>query len=285
MNIIQYPGSKDNLSATIISYFPRHKLYVEVFGGSGAVLFNKQPSEIEVYNDLDENLAVLFRVLRDPEKSKLLYELIRMTLYSRAEFELSQTKITAHKFISDIDHALSVFLTYNLSYGGIIHHRREKDTASFGYSRTTSKAAQYRRRVNSIPETARRLEQVIIEQLDFRELIERYDSPDTLFYIDPPYIGTSRAKGTDYYRVDDLTAGMHIGLLEHMRKLQGAAIISGYSNKEYAPLEKELNWRVKEIEVRASLVGSHATRTEVLWISPKCVAEKKQLSLGLQSQF
>src|SRR5271170_963472 len=86
---ITWFGGKSRLAPTIIGYFPSHKTYVEPFGGSAAVLLAKEPSAIEVFNDIDKQLFNLFQVLRDERLFKRLRRSLELTLYSRAEFDLA----------------------------------------------------------------------------------------------------------------------------------------------------------------------------------------------------
>lgn len=81
-----YPGGKVRLSSWVISHFPRHKIYVEPFGGAAGVLLNKTPSPLEVYNDLNSDLVNFFRVLRDKEKAAELIRRLRLTPYAREEY-------------------------------------------------------------------------------------------------------------------------------------------------------------------------------------------------------
>lgn len=83
---VRYHGGKFRLASWIISHFPAHRCYVEPFGGGASVLLKKEPSEAEVYNDLDGDVVNLFRVLRHPETSRALSEACALTPYSRDEF-------------------------------------------------------------------------------------------------------------------------------------------------------------------------------------------------------
>lgn len=81
-----YPGGKVKISSWVISFFPRHKIYVEPFGGAAGVLLNKAPSPLEVYNDLNSDLVNFFRVLRDKEKAAELIRRLKLTPYAREEY-------------------------------------------------------------------------------------------------------------------------------------------------------------------------------------------------------
>lgn len=81
-----YPGGKVRISSWVTSFFPRHKIYVEPFGGAAGVLLNKAPSPLEVYNDLNSDLVTFFSVLRDKEKAAELIRRLKLTPYAREEY-------------------------------------------------------------------------------------------------------------------------------------------------------------------------------------------------------
>ena len=83
---VRWYGGKGNMVKKLLKLIPEHKIYVEVFGGGASLLFAKEPSPIEIYNDIDEGLVNFFRVLRDPEKFGKFYAKAVLTPYSRAEF-------------------------------------------------------------------------------------------------------------------------------------------------------------------------------------------------------
>lgn len=84
---ISWHGGKSRFTSKIVALFPEHRAYCEPFGGSGAVLLAKEPSRVEVYNDVDDQLVNLFRVIRDPEMCDRLQAVCERTLYARAEFK------------------------------------------------------------------------------------------------------------------------------------------------------------------------------------------------------
>lgn len=87
--LARYLGGKNRIAPWIISFFPPHKIYVEPFGGSAAVLLNKQPAWMEVYNDLYDRIVNFFEVLRDPEKSERLASLLELTPYAQTAYARS----------------------------------------------------------------------------------------------------------------------------------------------------------------------------------------------------
>lgn len=84
--VLKYPGAKNRIAPWIVSYIPRHEVYLEPFFGSGAVLFNKQPSRIETVNDIDGNIVNFFKVLRDRDNQEELIRTLKLTPYARDEY-------------------------------------------------------------------------------------------------------------------------------------------------------------------------------------------------------
>ena len=109
--IIKYPGSKWSIANWIINKFPEHHSYLELFFGSGAVLFNKSRSNIETVNDLDDNVINLFNWIKnDPEK--LAHE-IYFTPYARNIYENSNDNIPEESLANAVNFCIQI----NMGYG------------------------------------------------------------------------------------------------------------------------------------------------------------------------
>jgi len=114
---IKWYGGKSKLIKKLLPLLPKHKIYVEVFGGSGALLFAKQPSPVEVYNDIDGDLVNFFRVLQNKRQTKELQRLLTLSLYSRKE--LNRCSKT-YKEGSQTQRAYKFFITSRQAFSGII---------------------------------------------------------------------------------------------------------------------------------------------------------------------
>lgn len=172
-------GGKSKSADRIIDLLPAHTAYVEPFCGGCAVFFRKPRSRAEILNDVDNRLVTLLRVMRY-HPDELLREGGFLT-HSRQEFQdaLVQPGTT------DIQRAARFLMIIKAAFGS------KTASPAFGYS-LTQKAKFNRAAVADLVEAARvRLDGVTIENLDFEEVITRYDGPATLFYCDPPYIGTA----------------------------------------------------------------------------------------------
>lgn len=175
--LIPYFGGKTRLAKTIIEKMPEHNCYVEVFAGAAAVFFGKQPSKTEVINDLDRELITLYRAVQNhPEE---LHRQFKFALVARDEF--NRLMRAEPDTLTDIQRAGRYLYLQRTCYGGRVHQR------TFG-TITTGGPRLNLFTLEATPEEAwRRLAHALIECMDFRELIPRYDRPHTLFYLDPPY--------------------------------------------------------------------------------------------------
>jgi DNA adenine methylase len=175
--IIPYFGDKSRLAKTIISKFPKHQCYVEVFAGAANVFFAKEAQGTEVINDLDRDLVTLYRCVKHhPEE---LHRQFKYVLVSRDEFNrLAQVEPDT---LTDIQRAARYLYLQRMCYGGRSRGR------TFGTSTTGAPRLNLFTLQQLLEEAWIRLSQVMIECLDFRDLIKRYDREHTLFFLDPPY--------------------------------------------------------------------------------------------------
>ncbi|WP_302084037.1 DNA adenine methylase [Salinibaculum rarum] len=177
-NIFRYPGSKTRLAGWIASQFPPHERYVEPFGGSAAVLLHKEPSTVEILNDINSDITQFFRVLRD--RGDELADWYAATPFSRELHDTWKTKFNQGERPDDPIERAGQFVYLRTTsvngQGGFSTRRRDRDpTNAF-----QSQPAAIRRFAN-------RLQSVVVENLDYHSLIKKYDGEDAVFYFDPPY--------------------------------------------------------------------------------------------------
>ena len=235
-----------------------HKCYVEVFGGAGHVLFNKEPSPVEIYNDIDEDLVNFFRVIRDEEKFKVFREKIELIPYSRVEFEFYKS----FEPKDDVDRAIKFFVLVRQSFSS------NMGTWSYGIKKNQAKA--YFNAIQDLDRLKQRIRNVQIECKDFRDVLKRYDSEETLFYCDPPYVLRTRREKKSYRY--EMTDEDHRDLVEMLLRVKGKVMLSGYRNEIYEVLEKA-GWERRDYEVylcadNQRLRGERDKRVESLWLSP-----------------
>lgn len=266
--VLRYYGGKWNLAEWVMTFFPPHEQYVEPFGGAASVLLRKDPVKIEVYNDLDNDIVNLFRVLRAPEDSAELYRLLSLTPYARAEF-LSGYEGTD----STVERARRTIVRSLMGHGSSGASGRKT-----GFRRPCgnlfSPAADWANWREEIESFTARMSRVIIESMDAADLLPHYDSPRTLFYVDPPYPVSTRggmsAVVDAVYRHDMRTDVEHRMLAERLHTIEGMVVLSGYPCELY-DLDLYADWQRHERKHRAD---AQLERTEVVWLNPACVAAR-----------
>ncbi len=263
--VMKYHGAKWALSSWVLDHFPAHETYVEVFGGSAAVLLNKEPSKHEVYNDKNDVIVNLFRVIRDDEMRTQLIKLLTMTPYSRTEFlearhhdENYDPVTSAHKLLIRAQMGFGSSGATS-SYTGFKSYTSVKGAASIKNLWTNLP--------DNLIEVAIRLQGVMIENIDAHKLINSHDSLGTLFYLDPPYSASTR-ENTDTYGKFEYSDKEHELLLNLVLDCSGKFVISGYDNDLYNDVLKGWNRSLKSAAI-SSQKGS-VVRTEVIWSSPNC---------------
>lgn len=174
---LSYIGGKNRLATKIISLLPEHIAYIEPFAGGAQVLFHKPPSNVEVLNDLDFDIVNFFRVCQWHYEEFVRY--LRFCLASRKLHELHLA--TNPAVLTDIQRAGRFFYLQKNSFGGLILKQK------FHYGVTQASNYNPERIPEIIEQTHRRLARVQIESLPYEQVIEKYDRPTTVFYLDPPY--------------------------------------------------------------------------------------------------
>lgn len=225
-NPLPYIGGKAALAPKLAAMLPPHQVYVEPFGGVAHVLFRKERSPIEVYNDTDGRLVNLFHVLRDHFAD--FAARLRWVLYARS---LHQAWRRLESTGDPIEDAVRTYLVLKSSFNGVMGD-------SWSYSRRKNIARAYHLSRQAIEAVAQRFEGVAIEQLDFRNLIPRWDSPDSLFFCDPPYYGPVGEAFWPFHHED------HVALAEILHSLQGKVLITYYDHPEVRRLYPADRWHI-----------------------------------------
>jgi len=188
---MQYRGGKWRMATWVIRHFPPHRCYTEAFGGAASVLLRKDPVECEVYNDLDERVVNVFRVLRDPVMARRLAGLLALTPYSRAEYERAWDDPRSEDLVED---ARRTILINQMGFGsaGLMPGQTAATFQSRCVSENPAKPwATYHSHVELF---CGRLQNVVIECRPAIDVLKQQDSPDTLHYVDPPYVMLARCE-------------------------------------------------------------------------------------------
>ncbi|OCR99005.1 DNA methyltransferase [Campylobacter fetus subsp. testudinum] len=236
-------GGKALLAKEIIPLMPAHSRYVEVFGGALSVFYQKEPSKIEIVNDINSDLINLHRIIRSRPAS--LQGEINALFKSREIF--SDIKNGRLKPKNDIQKAAFYFYLLTTSFGS------KGNNFAMGKSRSGKNI--YR----NFFAHSKRLKRAHVENLSYEKIIKEYDSNETLFYVDPPYVGTE-----NYYKmVSGFGIEHHKNLAKILSGIKGKFMLS-YNNCEVVR-DLYRDFRFKELKVNYSLNAKHrSVKSELL---------------------
>lgn len=263
-SVIRYFGGKGNgLSNRLINYFPEgynNMNYLEPFGGSGAVLFQKEISPIEIYNDIEENVYSLFKVLIDKNLFDKFKSMCDLTIYSKKLLDEYTLSLKEDK-LSLLDRAYKYFIVNRIAYNGIGGFSN-----SLVVRRNMSKSiSDYLSTVDRLLEVHQRLSKVVVHNVDALELIKKYDNDNFMMYLDPPYHHSTRTSSR--YK-EDMDNEDQLRFLEVILSCTKAKIlISGYDCKEYDILE-ESGWTKISFDVKtqnSNIAGK--VKIETIWFN------------------
>ncbi len=252
--VLRWHGGKWLLAPWIIQHMPKHSVYVEPFGGAASVLLRKPRAHAEVYNDLDDDVVNLFRVLRS-DRADCLVTALRLTPFAAAEFFAAYGPAD-----DDVERARRLIIRSFMGFGSNATHRRSGFRSNRNRSGTTP-ARDWLNYPDQLGAIIERLRGVTITNRDALEVMAGHDGPETLHYVDPPYVFATRSDdGADY--AHELTDDQHRDLLAFLRTLKGKVILSGYPSPIY---DEALQGWVRH--QRKALADGAKERTEVLWMN------------------
>ena len=265
----------------ILPFFPRHRIYIEPFGGGASLLLAKPRSKEETYGDLDERLVNLFQVIKNPTLFDEFFTQAALTPFSRGE--RNRVRLAPDEPPDAVSRALSTFILSRQSFGGLI------DKTAWGLVTGTSvggmaqSSHQWLSSIQRMRQVHRRLRYVDIRHGSWDDL-SGLDGPEVLWYLDPPYVPETRRDGVYQH---EMSLDDHSTMLETINQYKGMVLLSGYPNELYERLEK--TWTRFDFEVKCFVVAkTKATglqgegalesqkRTECLWLNPTAVAQLKK---------
>jgi DNA adenine methylase len=228
-----------------------------------------------VYNDLDGEIVNLFRVVRDPLRGRELVRLLKLTPYARTEFEDSY--LTSG---DPIEQARRTVVRSFMGFASTLTGKWSTGFRSNSNRSGTNPAHDWRNYPDALENMIDRLQGVVIENKPATEIMLTQDTPETLHYVDPPYLVETRSgrwAGNAYRH--EMSDNDHRYLAEVLHDMRGMVIVSGYESKLYNDLFS--GWQRVEKDSHAD---GAAKRTEVLWLSPSVrlrleMARPKQAAL------
>jgi DNA adenine methylase len=277
-------GGKGQLAPKILPLLPAGRIYVEPYAGAASLFWHlAEPRQVEVLNDVDAEIVNLFRVLQDADQFRELRHRLIWTPYSLDEFRRA-IAVANDPHAMAIDRAWGFFARQNMGFCGKPNPTPGNWGRAFKASRKMGSVnAKWRCRIATLTAWHDRLTRVQLDHRDALQVIAYWDSPDTVFYVDPPYVGETRKTRAVYqHECDD---EHHRRLVDHLLKIKGQAVVSGYDNQLYRPLLKA-GWTHRRFNVTCSAAGrvrgsglqgegaasQKVPRCEVVWM--KCQRTK-----------
>lgn len=253
--VLRYHGGKWMLAPWIISNLPPHRVYVEPFGGAASILLRKHRSYAEVYNDLDCEIANVFRVLRNETEGMELQRQLRLTPFARCEFAQAYEPSDC-----PIERARRTIIKSFMGFGsdGINNPTGFRNNARRSGTTPAHDWVNYGDCVDSF---VARLQGVVIESRDAIDLVRQMDGDGVLFYVDPPYVMETR-EGRARYKLE-MSNEQHVELSNLLHSVKGNVVLSGYDCELYQSLYSD--WPYVQ---RDAMADGARRRVETLWFSP-----------------
>jgi DNA adenine methylase len=256
---LKWHGGKWYLATKIVALMPSHIHYVEPYGGGLSVLLAKDPEGIsEVVNDLDGRLSNFWRVLQGEESFRKFQRTLEAVPFSEFEWRDSLQQAAGNP----VENAVRFFIHCRQSLAG-----RMNCFAPLSRTRTrrgmNEQASAWLNAVDGLPVIHNRLKRVSILNRNATDVIQQQDGPDTLFYLDPPYLGETRACESVYSH--EMTAGQHEELLTIIRECAGHMMLSSYPSELYTSRLRDWNRHEFVLPNQASGSKSKRRMTEIVW--------------------
>jgi len=270
--LVKRVGGKTNIKDWLISKFPSHTVFVDVFGGSASVAISmvkySDSNHRVVYNDSDEHVVNFFKVLRDnPDE---LCSLIELTPYSRKEFLLAHDILMSNEWknFSEVERA-RLFLVYNRQS---LFGKETKDWCIAKKGENIAKTWQKMPALAS--DVAISLKQCFIENLDYKKLLPKWDTESTLFYLDPPYLGVEK----DFYKANIENGFNHNEMREMLGDMNGSWAVSYYDSPYIRELYNGFDIYEKEVVKHMQTKKNKDSVTEILIVKQNDYARKSTQS-------
>ena len=241
--IFKYYGGKSRVLGTIYSLFPKHKTFIELFGGGGTVILNKEKAPVEIYNDIDSELVAIFKCLQMDELREEFLDRINHLVNSRELFDWFKTRKTEGKsiYFKAVRKYYIIQASYSANMKNYVEHPRG------------------RLRINKLNEIASRLHKIMIVNKDYKYLLEKYNQKDTFLFIDPPYPGGRRVYKYNNFDWEELK-----GLLDDFK---GKWMLTVSKHPFIQELFKDVNQKDLKIRYSADHTAKEKIKTEDLFFN------------------
>lgn len=266
-------GGKAYLAQRIRALFPPHTRYCEPYFGSGAVLFSGGGEGVaEFANDLDVELTNFWRVLSIPASYDLFARRVQAIPFSKVLFEVAKLA----KKIKHVGDGTPAERSVDAAIGFFIRNRQSRQALGKDFATPTSRlrrgmneqVSAWLSAVDGLPEFHARLRRVEIRCQEAVDFIRELDSPETLFYCDPPYVHETRST-TKEYGEHEMSDKDHRAIVELLGSIEGKFVLSGYRNELYDDFAAHFDWRRVDISIpnQASSAKTKERKVESLWMN------------------
>lgn len=260
---LKWYGGKQYLADKIIAMMPMHLHYVEPYFGGGAVLFRKPCEGVsEIVNDLNCQLVNFWRVLASEDEYKQFIRIVEATPFS----ELAWTEFSEGTAVGDeVGRAVAFFVKFRQSRQGL-----GKCFATITRNRTrrnmNEQVSSWLSAIEGLPECHARLKRVLILNHRAIEVIKEQDGPNTLFYLDPPYLQETRTSKWSFGDFE-MSEDDHVDLINTLAHVKGKFLLSGYHSRLYDNSATMFGWNFEEIKIPNNASGGKEKRimTEIVW--------------------
>lgn len=247
MAFLSYLGGKSKLAQRIIPLIPEHDCYAEVFCGAAWMLFKKEPSKVEIINDINSDLITLYRVIQNHLEEfckQFKYQLVARDEYKRLLAENPAS-------LTDIQRAARFYYLLRCSYGSKL------DFGSFNVSPTRHPRINLLRLEEELTEAHLRLARVNVENMGYEKFVLRYDRPGTFFYLDPPYYGCENDYGKNIFSREDFDK-----LSSLLSTIKGKFILSLNDKPEVREIFKQ--YKILTVKTKYTVSSKTKEVSEVL---------------------
>ncbi len=270
---IKWHGGKSYLAKKIRALMPKHTRYVEPFFGGGAVLLAGDGEGVSEYaNDAYKNLSHFWYVLGNPKAFPDFFRRLQCQPVSEPDFEKACERLESHRASMSgqfprmpEDAAVDFFIVNRQSRQAL---GRDFCTPTSRLRRNMNEqVSAWLSAVDSLPEFHERLRRVEVRGDDACNVIRDLDSPETLFYCDPPYLHETRSSTGEY--MHEMTPEQHIELLHCLNEIEGKFLLSGYRSDSYDTWAEMKNWHRVDFAIPNQASGKKVKeiKTESVWMN------------------
>jgi len=288
---VQWYGGKGTMTPKLMRHVPLGgRPYCEPYMGAASLFFARPPAPVEVLNDLDGELVNFFRCLQNPDTFGPLKHRLLYTLYSRAEFCRALEILKDRSITDPVQRAWAFFVARNQGVSSVCRTPGNWARSFVSSGGIAHRVNNWIMRLTMLDDWHKRLLVVQIDNRDAIEVIRYWDSPEAVFYVDPPYHQETRSKQHQIVYGIETDHLHHVQLVRTLLDCRGAVVLSCYNHPVYAPL-MEAGWKRTEYKTAchaacrwrgSGLQGQGAAlrkvpRTEIVLANPKAVEMVKHL--------